>query len=347
MTKGQRRGVSALTDATEELLVKAAISLAQDGGSPGFLDRFTEAVNGDARLVGQALDRALTAQALAGHASIQLEPGDLRVEMTSSGASLTACVLPAPGGRVKAAMRLIDARRRPVEGAALQVNTRDEDQTVVTNTAGWAHVGGAGPSLSITVGQSRTGVGGNMVAAAAAYPAPLVALPRRRSQNEYVLVAAHDGDVTEADESGRWRVEAGGVEFLCLERKGGYDLTVLIAGVTAEFAHVAIGTYGVGFRTQNRAGRSRGWIVPLAPSPLGLAGSLYGTDEDRIDVGSVDVRSIEQLLAALGDQLDKVVGRSVRHSDTTSAWAAVCQRLPPGRSHDVLKAALAKREHSQ
>ncbi len=345
MTKGQRRGVSALTEATEELLVKAAVFLAQDGGSPGFLDRFTEAVNGDARLVGQALDRALTAQALAGHASVQLEPGDLRVEMTSSGASLTACVLPAQSGGVKATVRLIDAWRRPVEGAALQVSTGDEDQTVVTNTAGWVHVGGAGPSLRITMGQSlglrRT------AAAAASSGAALVELPRRRSRDEHELVAAHDSDVAEADESGRWRVEAGGVEFLCLERMGGYDLTVLIAGVTAEFAHLAVGTYAVGFRTQDRAGRSRGWIVPLAPSPLGLAGSLYSTDEDRIDADSINVRNTEQLLVALGDQHDEVVGRSVRHSDTMSAWAAVCQRLPPGRSQDVLKAALAKREHSQ
>ncbi len=346
MNKGQRREVSALTEATEGLLVKAAVFLAQDGGSPGFLDRFTEAVNGDARLVGQALDRALSAQTLAGHASVQLEPGELRVEITSSGASLTACVLPAHGGRVRAAVRLVDARRRPVEGAALQIGTRDEDQTVVTNTAGWAHIDGAGPSLHITVGQARAGDGGSASVAAAAYAAELVELPRRRSRNQYVLMAAHEGDVTEADESGRWRVEAGGVEFLCLERKGGYDFTVLVAGVTAEFAHAAVGTFGVGFRTRDRAGRSFAWIVPLAPSPLGLAGSLYSTDEDLIDIGSVDVRSTEQLLVALGDQHDEVVGRSVEHSDTTSAWAAVYRRLPPGRSRDVLKAALAMREHS-
>ena len=97
MSKGQRRGVSTLTEVTEELLAKAAVFLAQDGGSPGFLDRFTEAVNGDARLVSRALDRALTAQARAGHASVRLEPGDLRVETTSSGASLTACAVPRPG----------------------------------------------------------------------------------------------------------------------------------------------------------------------------------------------------------------------------------------------------------
>jgi hypothetical protein len=343
-----------LTEATEELLVittellvKAAVFLAHDGGSPGFLDRFTEAVDGDARLVGQALNRALTAQDLAGHASVQLQPGDLRVEKTSSGASLTACVLPVKGGGVKAAVRLIDAQRRPVEGAALQVNTGDKERTVVTNITGWVHVGGAGPSLHITVGQSLAGESESPGAAAAAFPAALVELPRRRSTDELVLMAAHRSDVIGEDESGRWRVEAGGVEFLCLERKGGYDLTVLITGVTAEVAHVVGGTYGVGFRTQDRAGRSRGWIVPLTSSPLGLVGSLYGTDEDRIDADSVDVRSTEQLLGALGDQLDEVVGRSVRHSDTMSAWAAVCKRLLPGRSQDVLKAALTRREQSQ
>ena len=116
--------MSAVTEASEELLVRAAVFLAQDGGSPGFLDRFTEAINGDARLVGQALDRALTAQALAGHASVRLKPGDLQVETTISGASLTACALPAPDGCVTATVRVMDVRRRPVEGAALQVSTR-------------------------------------------------------------------------------------------------------------------------------------------------------------------------------------------------------------------------------
>ena len=87
--------------------------------------------------------------------------------------------------------------------------------------------------------------------------------------------------------------------------------------------------------------------MPLAPSPLGLAGSLYSTDEDHIDVDSIDVRSTEQLMVALGDQLDEVVRRSVRHSDTMSAWATVCRRLLPGRPRTVLKAALTEREHSQ
>ena len=49
----------------------------------------------------------------------------------------------------------------------------------------------------------------------------------------------------DTDETDQWQVEAGGVDFLCLERKGGYDLTLLVAGVIAEFARSAIGTNGV------------------------------------------------------------------------------------------------------
>jgi hypothetical protein len=345
MTKAQRRGVSTLIETTEELLVKAAVFLAEDEGSPGFLDRFTEAVNGDAALLSQALDRALTAQALAGHVSVRLEPGDLQVETTSAGASLTACAMAAPDGRVTAAVRLTDTRHRPVEGAAVQVSAQDENRTVVTNTAGWVHVDAAGPSLQIRVGQGQaTGRGANSPDDATGV---VIQLPRLKRGDELELAAAHDSDVAEADESGRWRVLAGGVEFLCLERRGGYDLTVLVAGVTAEFARMAVGTYGASFRTHDRADWSRRWLVPLAPSPLGLAGSLYGTDEDQIDVSSVEVGSTEQLMAALGGQLDEVIRRSVRHCDTMSVWAAVRKRLPPGQARTVLEAALAEREDSQ
>ncbi len=337
-----------MTKVTDELLEKAAVFLAKDGGSPGFLDRFTEAVNGDARLVGRALDQALTAQALAGHASIGLQPGDLRVEMTSSGASLTACALPGRDGGAAVAVRLVDTRHRPVEGAALQVSTQGEVRVVVTNAAGWIHISDAPPSLRITVGQGRAGE--RLSTRGATDPdgvSDVIPLPRLRHRDELELAAAHDSGTPEADESGRWRVEAGGVEFLCLERRGGYDLTVLVAEVTAEFAQLALGTYGVGFRTQDRERRSRAWIVPLAPSPLGLAGSLYSTDGDHIDAGSVDVHSTEQLIAAVGDQFDEVIRRSIRHADTTAAWAAVCHRLAPGRSRTVLEAALAERENSQ
>ena len=55
----------------------------------------------------------------------------------------------------------MDVRRRPVEGAALQVSAQDEDRLVVTNTAGWVHIDGAGPSLHITVGQGHAGERGS------------------------------------------------------------------------------------------------------------------------------------------------------------------------------------------
>ena len=84
-----------------------------------------------------------------------------------------------------------------------------------------------------------------------------------------------------------------------LWRKGGYDLTVLLTGVTADFADGALGEYAVRFQTWGRNGREHRWMVPLAPSPLGLAGSLYSTDEDRLDTGSVEVGAAEQLIAKL------------------------------------------------
>lgn len=331
--------MSALTEMTEELLVRTAIFLARDEGSAGFLDRCCEAVHGDARLVSQALDQAMTAQALAGYASIQIEPGDLLVQTTSSGASLTACAVPGPEGCVSATVRLVDASRRPVEGAALQVRSQGQDQLVVTNTAGWVHIGGAGPSISISVG--RTGAAGHAESPDA--PTGMISLPRP-ARNGYTLAALTATHTSEADQADRWRVVVRGVEFMCQERKGGYDLTVLVTGVGGEFAESALGTHSVSFRTQDQARQSRDWIVPLAPSPLGLAGSLYGTCEDYLDADSVTVSDTEQLIMIFGDRLEEAVSRSVRHSDTVSAWTAVHERLAPGRPRKLLKVALVKRE---
>lgn len=100
------RGVSASPEVTEVLLAEAAVFLARDRGSDGFLDRFAEAVTGDPRTASLALDRALAARARAGYVAFSLEPGDLRVQNTSSGASLTACALPGRAGCVAAAVRL-------------------------------------------------------------------------------------------------------------------------------------------------------------------------------------------------------------------------------------------------
>jgi hypothetical protein len=325
-----------LSEVTEVLLAEAAVFLARDQGSPGFLDRFAEAVADDPRLASLALDRALAAQARAGRASVVLDPGDLRVEITSSGASLTACGLAAPEGCVVASLRLVDAQRRPVAGAAVAVHTELGDRVVVTDSGGWVHLSEPGPTLHIRVGGGEGGhsAGGGSI----------IELPRIRRAAEFELAAAHEDAARDPGEQARWRFEAGGVDFLCLDRQGGYDLTVLLTGVTADFAGAAVGAYAAGFLTWDRSGRPHRWLVPLAPSPLGLAGSLYSTDEDRLDRRSVEVRDAQQLISALGDELDEVVSRSVRHSDALTAWAAACQRLAPGRQRAVLEAAVAERE---
>jgi hypothetical protein len=332
--------VRALSELTEVLLAEAAVFLARDQGSPGFLDRFTEAVTDDPRLASLALDRALAAQDRAGQASVGLEPGDLRVEITSSGASLTACGLAAQEGCVAATLRLVDAQRRPVAGAAVAVHTEIGDRVVVTDAAGWVHLSEPGRTLHIRVGGGEERV-------QSASGGSIIQLPRiRRAEGNaaFELAAAHEDAARDADEQARWRIEAGGVDFLCLDRKGGYDLTILLTGVTADFAGAAVGAYAAGFLTWGRNGRPHRWMVPLAPSPLGLAGSLYSTDEARLDRRSVEVRSAQQLISALGDQLDEVVSRSVRHSDALEAWSVLCQRLSPGRQRAVVEAALAERE---
>src|SRR5580693_2973414 len=363
------RGVSASPDVTEVLLAEAAVFLARDRGRDGFLDRFAAAVTGDPRTASLALDRALAARARAGCVAFSLEPGDLRVRSTSSGASLTACALPGRAGCVAAAVRLVDAGRRPVAGAAMEVRTESEERVVVTDLGGWVHLSEPGQTLHIQLGQlggigqlgQAGGIGGiggaggvgrvgeargradPEPAGSAAAGASVIPLPRIPRPDGLELAAAHEEAVRAADEPARWRVAAGGVDFLCQARKGGYDLTVVLTGVTADFADGALGEYAVRFLTWGRNGREHRWMVPLAPSPLGLAGSLYSTDEDRLDAGSVEVGVAEHLIATLGDHLDEVVGRSVRHSDALTAWDVLCQRLRPDRPRAVLEAALVER----
>jgi hypothetical protein len=346
------RGVSASPEVTEVLLAEAAVFLARDRGRDGFLDRFAAAVTGDPRTASLALDRALAARARAGCVAFSLEPGDLRVRSTSSGASLTACALPGRAGCVAAAVRLVDAGRRPVAGAAMEVRTESEERVVVTDLGGWVHLSEPGQTLYISLGQlDAVGEAGGRAdpepARSATAGASVIPLPRIPRPDGLELAAAHEEAVRAADEPARWRVAAGGVDFLCLARKGGYDLTVLLTGVTADFADGALGEYAVRFQTWGRNGREHRWMVPLAPSPLGLAGSLYSTDEDRLDAGSVEVGVAEQLIAALGDHLDEVVSRSVRHSDALNAWDVLCQRLRPDRPRAVLEAALAERANIQ
>jgi hypothetical protein len=341
-------GVSASPEVTEVLLAEAAVFLARDQGSGGFLDRFAGAVTSDPRTASLALDHALAARARAGYLAFTLEPGDLRVHSTSSGASLTACALPGRDGCVAAAVRLVDAGRRPVAGAAMRIAADSEDRVVVTDLEGWVHLSEPGQALHIRLGwlagaSEATGRADPEPAGSAAAGARVIPLPRIPRPDGLELAAAHEEAARAADEPARWRVAAGGVDFLCLARKGGYDLTVLLTGVTADFADGAVGEYGVRFLTWGRNGREHGWMVPLAPSPLGLAGSLYSTDEDRLDASSVQVGVTERLIAALGDHLDDVVSRSVRHSDALDAWQVLCQRLGSGRPRAVLEAALAER----
>jgi hypothetical protein len=331
------------------LLAEAAAFLARDHGAPGFLDRFAAAVPGDPSTAGAALERAFAAQARAGHATAALHAGELTVQTTSSGASLTACVLPGQEGSVTASLRLVDADRRPVAGAALRVRTERDDCVVVTNTAGWGRFSGPGLTLSIEVGRAAPGGTGEAEREARRRrpaAAGVIALPRVRRAERFELAAAHEEAAREPDDPARWLVAAGGVDFLCQDRKGGYDLTVLLTGVSAAFADRALGDYAVRFLTWGRNGRKHGWMVPLAPSPLGLAGTLYSTDEDRLDTGSVQVRVAGQLMAALGDQLEEVVSRSVRHAGELRAWDVLRGRLRPGRPRAVLEAALAERENS-
>src|ERR1700734_2107443 len=117
------RGVSASPEVTEVLLAEAAVFLARDRGRDGFLDRFAAAVTGDPRTASLALDRALAARARAGYVAFSLAPGDLRGRSPPSGASLTAWGRPLGAGCVGAAGRLVDAGRRPVAGAAMEVRT--------------------------------------------------------------------------------------------------------------------------------------------------------------------------------------------------------------------------------
>src|ERR1700728_969585 len=107
------RGVSASPEVTEGLLAEAAVFLARDRGSDGFFDRFAQAVSGDTRTASLAPDRAHAARAMPGCVAFSLEPGDLRVQNTSSGASLTACALPGRAGCVAAAVRLGDVGPPP------------------------------------------------------------------------------------------------------------------------------------------------------------------------------------------------------------------------------------------
>ena len=331
---------SSLAELADDLLLEAAIFVARDQGSPGFLRRFTETVTADAELASRALDRALAARARVGNVSFSLGPGDLRVETTSTGGRLTACALADADGRVTASLRVEDAKSHPVAGAAVRVQARSAERIAVTNPGGWVNVSEQGDTLRIQLGsagrdEQDSDEGGE----------DLVQLPRY-SRPSWVLAAADTSREQMPDTPLRWRVRARGVDFLCQERTSGeYDLTLLVAGVSAAFADRSAGIHGVRFAAWGHR-RLQSWIVPLAPRPLGLGGSLYGTDVDRLNERSVRVGRTEELLRSGEDHLDEIIHRSIRHSDAGSAWTAVCDRLEPGGLRTAVKAALAERENA-
>lgn len=337
---------SSLAELADDLLLEAAIFVARDQGSPGFLSRFTETVTADAELASRALDRALAARARVGKASFSLGPGDLRVETTSTGGRLTACALAGADGRVTASLRVEDAESHPVAGAAVWVQTRGAERIALTNPGGWANVSEAGDTLRILLGGAGQDVQDGDADGEQADGEDMVMLPRY-ARASYVLAAAHTSGERVPDTPLRWRIRASGVDFLCQERTSGeYDLTLLVKSVPAEFADRSAGLNGVSFAAWGRHQRLQNWIVPLAPRPLGLGGSLYGTDVDRLHRRSVHIGRTEELLRSGEDHLDEIIHRSIWHSDAGSAWTAVCDRLEPGELRTAVKAALAERENA-
>lgn len=335
--------MSSLTELTEELLRQAAVFVAQDEGSSGYLSRFADAVIADAGLASRALDRALTASARAGNATVQIWPGDLRVVATSAGARLTACALAAPGGGLTASLRLQDADRHPVAGVAVLIHGHGGKRVAVTNTAGWVNLAEVGDTVRIELG--RAGQEQPWDNDGRADGDPVITLPRI-PRGEYELAAAPTRQDRRSGPD-RWRVTAGQVDFLCQERSGGYDLTLLLEGVPADFAgYSTAGAFGVRFTAWGHDECCRDWIVPLAPRPLGLGGSLYGTNVDRLDRESVRLAPTVELLSLADNNLTEVVGRSVRHSDAGGAWAALHRRLEPGPLHTLIGKALTERENA-
>jgi hypothetical protein len=328
-------------DYAEKLLRDAAEFIYRDQGSRGFLERFVSFSDGDLRLASHALDDAMAARERAGSAMVLLQPGELRLETTSSGASLAACALAGTGGRVVVSVRLCDTDRLPIAGAVLRVAGSSDEQVAVTNRAGQVEILIDGPELRIETGSPEP-------ADAVATPggAREIALPRRHRRNDLTLAAAHRAPAYEAGEIERWRVVVGQVEFWCLDREGGYDLTILVTAVPAAFADQALGSVCVDFTTWNQADVRTRWIVPLGPSPRGLAGSLYGTDAERLDASSVQVGGAAELLGDLDDEFEDVVGRSVWHAETNTAWLALSQRLPSDRHRSAVQAVLARRQAS-
>ncbi|HUJ07229.1 MAG TPA: hypothetical protein VLX31_14065 [Streptosporangiaceae bacterium] len=321
------------------LLQQAAIFLDSDPGSPGFLERFAATVGGSPPEAARALDTALTARNLAGTARFAVGAGDVRTETTSSGAHLSVGLLSEGDDHLAASVRVVDSDRTALAGVALRVTDHDGHRAVVTDEAGRASLRATGASVFIQIGDFGE-VGGR------GEPAGAVVLPLRAAvpATTYVLAAADQTAEKSATEPSRWQTEAGGVQFTCLSRMGGSDLTLLLREDPPEVAAAAAGTHGVLFRTWGRAGSARRWIVPLAPGPLGFTGALYGTDEDWLHESSVQVYGADEIAGELGDPEDDeagaVLARSVRHADALHAWRAMSNRITHERQRATIRAAL-------
>lgn len=331
----------------DALLREAALFTDQDQGEAGFLERFARAVQAAPGAAAQALAGALDARARAGAARVALVPGDLRIAMTSAGGSLVVCALTEPRGGAAVSLRLADEAHAPVAGACVRVRDVGRAFAVVTDACGTAAFQGAGGELVIELGgrapaaERDSQAGGSL--ARPGWGAPgrgrLIALPRAPQPDQLELAAASRG-APAAAAGGLHSVEAGGVTFWGRERRSGYDLTLLVAGVSAGTGDSAVGAFGVTFVTTGLGEARDRWVVPLSPSPQGLAGSLHSTDAQELDADSVEVRGAGHLLASLGDELGEVVRRSVRHADAETAWVGLSRRLRQGPARAAVEAAL-------
>lgn len=312
------------------LLKEAAAFVDRQGGAPGFLERFAARIGASPAQAARALDEALAARERAGTIRFAVGAGDVRTEVTSSGAKLSAGLLASPDGRFAASVRILDADGGSIAGVAVRIADQAGEITVVTDGAGSAALRAAGPSVFVQL------AGAGVVS--------LLPVPDR---SDVDLAAAHD-EVRHrrVAEPARPLMEAGGVEFWRLVRKGGCDFTLLLRGEPAETPAAEARTPGVLFATWGRHGFGHRWIVPLSPSPLGLAGSLYGTEEHWLDEESVQIRDIADFIADLGDELEEVVARSVSHADAEQAWVTISRHLTPGREREAIRAALAHRGQS-
>ena len=327
-------------NSASRLLQLAALFLDSDHGGPGFLDRFAATVSGSPPDMALALEAALTARQRAGRAMFAVGADDVRTESTSSGARLTVGVLSARDHRLATSLRVLDASHAALPGVAVRVTDLAGEQTVVTNEAGRADLRATGASVFIQIGDFGEAGGRSE-------PGGAVVLPLRQQSQDVHDPAASDQSTDAATVApSRWRTEVGGVEFMCLSRKGGSDLTLLLRDQPPDLAAAGVGSHGVLFDTWGRAGYARRWIVPLAPSPHGFTGSLHGTDEDWLHRSSVQVYGADDIADELGDvaehEAEEVVSRSMRHADALHAWHALSKRISPGRQREVIEAAIEK-----